>query len=196
VYSIVRFHPGCSCPTSASCFTLTSVFDRNGAATLFVVPGFYAGCYVIESLLHSTLECFHDQDCFDQVKYYVKSSLTTNATILNSSLSTRFTPNTIIQEIIDSLMVEQWKRNSSFEKYYNECNPIECTYTKEMRNDVLYIVTTMIGLCGGLVKILKLFVPNLVKLVRRRQVNSEAETGKLRLVTSMKIEQRIHFYEG
>jgi hypothetical protein len=90
VVTYTRNYDGCYCVRSASCFTPAIIRNASANGILFTVPGFYGGCYIVESLLRSTLECFHDEQCFLQLKYYVNSSLTINATILNASLSTQF----------------------------------------------------------------------------------------------------------
>ena len=72
----------------------------------FTIPGFLTGCFVIESLLLSSLQCFYDEQCFNNVTYYVNPTLSLNATALNASASTTFTPNSTVKEMIDQLMVE------------------------------------------------------------------------------------------
>ncbi len=52
-----------------------------------------------------------------------------------------------------------------YEEYYKQCRPPRFTYTYEAKNDAIHIVNTLIGLVGGLVTVLKLFVPLVVKLV-------------------------------
>ena len=96
--------------------------------------------------------------------YHLNSTYQINVTVLNASLSTKFTAYSTVREMIDELMVEQWTWNITFENYYDGCEPSECTYTVEGRNEALFIVTTAIGLIGGLVKILKLTVPRIVAL--------------------------------
>jgi hypothetical protein len=77
----------------------------------------------------------------------------------------RSLPNTTINEILDRLMVEEWRWSPAYPNYFAACHPKECTYTVIGRNDAIYIVTTVIGLIGGLVTILKLVIPRAVSLV-------------------------------
>lgn len=56
-------------------------------------------------------------------------------------------------------MVEQWNITSAFESYYQECQPTQCTYVFQTRNDAIYIVTTLVGLVGGLNTVLKFVTP-------------------------------------
>jgi hypothetical protein len=84
---------------------------------------------------------------------------------LNSSLPTNYSVTSTIQQLLDGLMVENWNVSLTYESYYNACQPIECIYTYETRNGVVYIITTIIGLVGGLITVLKVLVPALVKFI-------------------------------
>jgi hypothetical protein len=88
-----------------------------------------------------------------------------NVTALNSSLPSLYSINSTIQELVDNLMIEKWNAPPIYVKYYNACQPIQCTYTIETRNDVIHIVTTLFGLAGGLITVLKFVVPRLVKFI-------------------------------
>ena len=175
----IRTYSGYSCDETTSYFTSAVFYHVNTDAIVFRVPGFYVGCYIIESVFHSTLECFHDEECFNQVKYYVNSSLTLNTGVLKAPLSSNFTGNTSIEEIVNALMVEKWDSYIGFEKYYDECQPTQCSYTVESRNGLVYIVTIVMGLVGGLVTIiLKFIVPKIVNYVRFKKNPTRVRAGK------------------
>ena len=106
-----------------------------------------------------------------------------NVTALDKSLSSRFFINSTIQELVDQLMVEEWNSSIMYENYYNECQPSECTYTHQTKNNVIYIVTTLVGLIGGLITVLKLIVPRLVMFVRKKKELPRPQTGKRILKT-------------
>jgi hypothetical protein len=99
-----------------------------------------------------------------------------NATVLDASIPTRFSVNTTIGTMLDELMVEQWNWSINYDYYYAACQPSQCSYTLTAKNDAVYIVTTLIGLIGGLVTALKLIVPPFVQLIRNR---SRQTTGTL-----------------
>ncbi len=88
-----------------------------------------------------------------------------NITALDISLLSHFLENSTIEDLLDELMIEEWNRSIMYENYFNECEPTECTYTHQTKNSIIYIVTTIIGLIGGLTKALKLIVPRLVKVI-------------------------------
>jgi hypothetical protein len=96
---------------------------------------------------------------------YFSSSSAINAIALNSSSPSNYSINSTIKDLVGNLMIEQWNVSTMYERYYNECQPTQCTYTTEMRNDVIYIFTTLFGIVGGLTTALKLVVPRLVKFI-------------------------------
>jgi hypothetical protein len=65
----------CSEPTGIGTLSTSSI-----SRLLFVVPGLWYGCYIIESLFGSTFECYFDQSCLDQI-----SPFNAEAMIYNSS---------------------------------------------------------------------------------------------------------------
>ncbi|CAF3881072.1 unnamed protein product [Adineta steineri] len=169
----------CTCSSSATCITQYAVINYPNFTDTFPLPGLYTGCYIVDSLLQSDLQCFYDQACISKVQSYLGSSTLMNVTALNISLSIQFLENSTISDIIDQLMVEEWINSSMYENYYSECQPLHCTYTVTTKNSVIYIITTLIGLVGGLITVLKLTVPMLVKFARKRmhkEVKTETET--------------------
>ncbi|CAF4390250.1 unnamed protein product, partial [Adineta steineri] len=99
-----------------------------------------------------------------------------NLTTLDSSLLIGFSMNSTIQELVDELMVEEWNSSTIYDGYYNECQPSKCSYSYQTKNDAIYIITTLIGLVGGLITVLKLIVPRLIKMMRRKKEITRSET--------------------
>ncbi|CAF0854600.1 unnamed protein product [Adineta steineri] len=170
VLTISMAYSGCSCHLSSTCVNQLSIYKNDfGNITLFDVPGFYIGCYVIEALLQSTLQCFYDQTCIDELLLYLTTASPINVTALDPSLSSQYSEDSTIENLLNSLMIEEWNPIQIYDRYYNECQPIECTYTIKTRNSVIYIITTMFGIVGGLITVLKLVVPRLVKFIRKKR---------------------------
>ncbi|CAF1025688.1 unnamed protein product [Adineta steineri] len=156
----------CTCTSSATCISQSSIYDSgSGYGILFTIPGLYTGCYIIESLLQSDLQCFYNQTCINKLQSYFQGSSLMNVTALDTSMSSQFLENSTIGDILDQLMVEEWINSSIYENYYNECKPSHCSYTVTTKNSAIYIITTLIGLVGGLITVLKLMVPYLVKFI-------------------------------
>jgi hypothetical protein len=138
----------------------------------FIVPGFYVGCYPLEALLQSTLECLYNISCINQLKsMYNPTNITFNP--LDATLSS---PNVTVQTPVNELLVERWDTKVTYEQYYTACSPRLCTYTFDRQISPIYTVTMIIGLYGGLLDVLKLIVPILVTIgyyiirYRRRRV--------------------------
>ncbi|CAF1210515.1 unnamed protein product [Adineta steineri] len=143
----------CICGASSTCISKASF---NG----ITIPGLHVGCYPLESLLQSTLECLYNITCINQLKsMYTRSNITFNP--LNDTLSTR---NATVQSIVNNLLVERWQTEVVYGNYYAACDPLWCTYTFDGQISPIYTITTIIGLYGGLTVVFKLMVPIIVRI--------------------------------
>ena len=86
---------------------------------------------------------------------------------LTSSVNSRFPPNITVDKIVTQLFIENWTNLISFKDYYNQCDPIECTYTFEERINIVYLITTILGIVGGLSVALRIITPFVVTFVRK-----------------------------
>ena len=168
----------CRCRANSTCTSSrTGFFDIFGSNTRgeyvsydFLttnVMGFVSGCFPIESLLKSTLECLFDASCLFNVLAYFPHDNSTDFHPLNSS-QTRFSPDSTVTSLLDSLLVESWSRNVSFNNYYDQCSAILCVYTVDERVSFLYIITQLLGFYGGLTVTLRLLIPRIVLAVFNR----------------------------
>ncbi|CAF3711164.1 unnamed protein product [Rotaria sp. Silwood1] len=99
-------------------------------------------CYPLEALLHSTLECFYDQQCVDATKTFKA---------LNSSASiSRFDLNATFEAILEELMIEQYSINVSYKNYFDQCTLSSCSYSYNARQETIDLITSFLGLYGGL----------------------------------------------
>lgn len=89
--------------------------------------------------------------------------------MLYNSTQSQYNVTTKIEEIINNLMIEQWNSQTSFNSYFKQCSPQTCTYTYSKQADLQYMIATIFGLIGGLTTIFRIFVPNLVKFLRRKK---------------------------
>ncbi|CAF1113284.1 unnamed protein product [Adineta steineri] len=86
-------------------------------------------------------------------------------TALDSSLPSQYSEYSTIENLLNNLMIEEWNPTQMYDRYYDECQPIECTYTIITRNNILYVITTLIGIIGGLTRVSKILVPISVKII-------------------------------
>jgi hypothetical protein len=145
----------CSCQKSPTCSSTARIDQWH-------VPGFRVGCYPIASLMQSTLACLYDIVCIQQLMPNDTGS-TMIFRALDPALSSS---NVTVQSLVEVLLIDEWKVNINYDHYYAACAPRYCTYSLTRRFDSVYIITTIVGLSGGLAAALKLFLPPAVKLGR------------------------------
>lgn len=138
---------------------------NNLLLILFFILGIYVGCYLIPPTLQSNLRCFFDVDCIQELANSL-FLLHINASdiVLTNLVTSHYRPTSSLLEIVTNLMVEEWNNQTFYNDYFNQCQPSICTVTYINRGDIIYIITTLIGLIGGLVKVYKFSVPILVKI--------------------------------
>jgi hypothetical protein len=140
--------------------------------TVFI-PGFISSCMPVDACLLSSLECFFNQTCVNAIFPYQRAvdGVMWNFTALNSdnaSKPTRFNTNSRIQSIVDELMVEEWNVQEFYDKYFQQCAPLVCTYLTNVYPDFLSVLNTFIGLLGGLCSVLGIIVLPVVRFIRQR----------------------------
>ncbi|CAF0954327.1 unnamed protein product [Adineta steineri] len=141
----------------------------------YVAPGLVDGCYSIDLLLLSTLQCFYtDSDCIHELFYYINKTYQASTNnpnlyahpLIYNQTSTRFPPNTSVSSIVEEMMIEQWNTSLSFSDYYKACAPTYCTYTQIKHTETFSeLLVTLISTVGGLVMVLRLITFQFVKFV-------------------------------
>lgn len=180
VYQVeFKSYSNCSCFLRRDCVASMRIIRNNGEVNT-EVPGMYVGCYILEALLQSDFRCFFDESCFDTLIFHLDRGFSPNARVLNASALLRFYPNSTVRDILDKLMLEEWRMVTLYETYFNTCQPIECKYSFQTRNDLIYIVTTLFGLVGGISTVLKLIVPRLISSIRKKMFQTNAPTVQSR----------------
>jgi hypothetical protein len=173
-FDIIIYRMGyddCFCSAAYKCSSNALIYSNNGTYLniIYTIPGFYIGCYIDESVRKSTLECYFNQSCVDEFKFYLNSSKSFDPKSLDPNAINAYNIKSPVDDLVKKLMVDRWLPNDSFENYYRKCRPSSCSYTLIRKTPFIVIVTTLIGLFGGLVKALRITVPLILKLVRRRR---------------------------
>ena len=162
----------CILPQGFYCQTLDCVSSSSLANQ--TIPGVMVGCTASESFLFSTLECLYNQSCIQMLidgRQFDYSELATPAGLdgilaLDPNMQSQFLPTTSLRELLlRNLFVEEWITTIDHHKYYEQCQPDICTYTYTHRNQLITIITNLIGFFGGLNVLLRLLVPPLVRLI-------------------------------
>ncbi|UJR38720.1 hypothetical protein I4U23_031385 [Adineta vaga] len=155
----------CSCQFTTAC----SISSQEYLGSLqYHIPGLRVGCYMSEATLQSTLQCYYNQSCIDDVHRRLKSTMLFNVTSLNSNLDSQFNVTSSISNIFNQMMIENWTYTSSHESFYNQCKPSLCNFFYEDQYSIFDIITGFIGLVGGLTIILKFLIPLIITRLRRR----------------------------
>ncbi|CAF4613187.1 unnamed protein product [Rotaria sp. Silwood2] len=163
----------CSCATSSTCAELASFYNYTHH-TVYTIENIYIGCFLIESILHSSLSCFFSISCMtdlmaatglgDLSSGGLQEIITISPLQFSSSTST-FRINDTIETLVYRLFIDYWSSEISYEQYYNACAPTHCTYLYEKRLNVLYAVTIFLTVVNGLLLGLRYVVPIFVRLV-------------------------------
>ena len=165
--------PNCSCATSSDCFEPITLHLKNG--TVIEIPGHVLGCLPIESLLGSTLAYFYNQTCVGILTKYSNY----NGFLLNST----------IHDWVNSLFVDSttWKVKASHSTFFADCQPTVCMYTLQMRNSVLFILTSFLDTYERLMKIFRYLVLMMIMIVlqklNRNAGDNQTLTGRHALNT-------------
>ena len=157
----------CNCGKKTDCYQIDDI-----DSPIIYPMGISMRCSLMDTVLKSSLACWFDHDCFASFHEYMtffNTNLRSNISSLNDSISTRFSSNDTMESIMSELMVEFYNISVSFRNYYHTCQPLSCTYPLEIRSSLIYMVTTIIGLLGGLSVVLRLITPLILKLIFRRQ---------------------------
>ena len=160
------YETNCSCDRSPSCIQQSVMYPNGNRSAAWQIPNFYVGCFVLEALRKSQLECFFDRVCLTEFISFFEPDGLTQFEPLDAALSQRFLPDMTIENIIDEMMIEFWNWTISHSAYYAACKPASCAYRALTKHSFSYIIATVFGFMGGLVTVLKLLVPRLVWFVR------------------------------
>ena len=146
---------GSSCSDSRSS-------EEIGCDLLYL--GIVMGCLPVLGLRLSTLECFYNSTCLNRLTTLINSAYTLPP--LDQLIATRFSPisSTTVGTLIDELFIESWENTSNHSAYFSLCAPSACRYTYVERYSALYMLTTIVGLYGGLTVGLKFLIWHVLRL--------------------------------
>ncbi|CAF1412710.1 unnamed protein product [Adineta ricciae] len=155
----------CSCQTNASCplegdiylYNMSEqfgIYNMNRIHSNGSLTGVIIDCLPLQMTFASSLECFFQQSCLNFLLSTYKQKM--NVSILNESRPSRFNQTTTIQSLLNELFIEELQNETNYQQYYLTCLPKICSYSYNHRFDWTYVLTTFIGLCGGITKVLSI----------------------------------------
>ena len=189
----------CYCTNLATCNTLAAFYDFMAGDDLYkyysymytypqaYVDDWKAGCFPIESLLLSSIQCLYNETCLDLIHSFINSSMTGNFTPLDTNIISRFPQNITLNSIAQDLFIEALEANISFDAYFTECRPSFCSYSITKYWSILPIITTILGLYGGLTVALQLVVPYLFNILTRLISRTEIQENTRKCKTSVQL---------
>ena len=145
------------------------------------VPGFVWRSTIMDSILQSTLECLYsDTDCLTNILFHYLNYTTTVIPVppLDVSQLIRTFNTSKVRTLADNLFVEEWKSVISYKHYFQTCAPSSCQYIYVQRANYFYIVTIFLAVYGGLIFLLRLLVPLVVKLALRHRLHQVAPRNR------------------
>ena len=97
---------------------------------------------------------------------------------------------------MNNLLTENVSIEINYSKYFDECAPLNCTYTKTSQTNFLNAITLLVSLYGGLTIILRLIAPLFISLsfkFQHRSQNSNVNPG-IFLISTKHIPCEYNFY--
>lgn len=170
-----------NCSRSMALYNYTNPSDYTTSYMTYNIPSIIVGCFVSTSVYQSSLECFFDRTCVNALEIDISSESMDDIPVLEMN-ATRFSPNEVIGTFANNLMLETWNENVFFDQYYEQCAPEHCTFSYKSRDNLLKIITTLIGLFGGISMALKIISKLFTVAIRsylRRRTNLNNISGKL-----------------
>ena len=130
------------------------------------INGWKISCWPLESILLSTLESFYNQTSLNIMVSKINSSVPNSYfRALNVSQISYFLANDTIRSVVDRLFIENWVKFVNYSSYFSKCQPRFCQYVVEHRVELIYIITSLLGLYGGLAALLRSMVPYVIRAV-------------------------------
>ena len=177
-----RIFDDCSCIRMAGCPRPATVNDTRGE--MVRVPGMIADCLVVDATLRSTLECYYDRACVS----LLHGSDSASVKLLSSNANKYFSRNSTVQALLDKIFIDDLNIEIRFDPFYTQCQPAYCSYSYSHRFDKIFVVTTLIGVFGGLSLLLRHAVRLSAMAIQRfRKRGRTAQTSQ---------ETRVSAFEG
>ena len=143
-------------------------------------------CSITQIALDLSISCWYDLNCIEIFKQrFAQIGVSIGEiTPLNSTKSSRFDSNRALRYIFNEMMIESFESTFSYDLYYQTCKPRSCTYNYRVRSDTIYVVTTAIGLVGGISIIIRACSLVIVNLLVSAHTNSRETTSRTTSISS------------
>lgn len=175
-YNNTNTNTECSCATSKLCSEQAQMFFPNLTA-FYSVTGLQVGCFLSETIIHSSLSCFYSRNCLRTLfaalplggnDAHDAWAITIDEKYFQPiyAFSSRFISNETIDAIAQSMFIDSWTFNVSYELFFNTCAPNQCSITYYYRFDALEVFTTFLSVFNGITFVLRFIVPYFVRIFK------------------------------
>lgn len=165
----------CSCGLYAHCTSQAYIIENNSSRKI-PIKGLKIGCTPSESFLASTLECFYDHTCIDIIKEYTNRTYPLEVLSMTANQSRM---NNTINELINNLFVDQWLTTINYSSYFQQCLPSLCSFSYIQKSSIIYIISFLLGLQGGLMIVLKWICPKVIQSIVKINQYRKKRTNNL-----------------
>ena len=90
------------------------------------------------------------------------------------------------------MFVDEWVTTPNYSIYFQNCNPSTCTYTITDKINYSYAITLFISLYGGLIMLLRLISPLIIKAISKF---SHRQTNRISLVSCKMYLQTLNLFK-
>ncbi|CAF1355935.1 unnamed protein product [Adineta ricciae] len=135
----------------------------------YMFPEVRVGCMPLNGFFASTFAWWYNKTYLNRIQETYASILVSQSLAkldqLDISVTTRFR-NETMEDLLRQMFLEtSTTNNTDFKQFYEACAPSSCSYTIKQRRDAFVLLLLFISICGGLNRILRIFVPSIGKVI-------------------------------
>ncbi|CAF0943549.1 unnamed protein product [Adineta steineri] len=87
------------------------------------VDGFFGGCFPLDAVLASTLDCLYNVQCLEILFNYFPALNQSKVKLIDLHLSSS-RRNISVNNLVSDLFIEQWSTKINYMNYFNQCAPL------------------------------------------------------------------------
>ena len=197
VYEPFPGAPRCACDDGGGCYFPSSFYNASKVDSFaymiywilesklsVTLQHWYTGCWALESLYKSSLnESFlYRQSEFDLIAAYFNwPSNAKIPTVLNLTDQS----NGMLNDLVERSFVDDMTTELNYSAYFEQCQPKSCFHSVKKYASVLYIITSLLAIAGGLSVVLRFVIPHIVAFVIKRlrgPYSTAVDQGKFRWI--------------
>ncbi|CAF3084845.1 unnamed protein product, partial [Rotaria sp. Silwood2] len=122
---------------------------------------------------NNSCSCAISSKCMTEIDCYNDSVLQFHTPHVKIADDLLTTPTTRLETIEEQMMIENWKPMLSYVNYFKSCASSVYTYTCSAKYHWIFVVTTLLGLLGGLRVVLNILVFVVIKWIRSKRRQSQ-----------------------